>query len=111
MRSNSRFTTLALLEGRQSCFQIRVPSQDTRTLLARKIALVSPRHNFIGTDVGVERIEILGAADAAQRKAAGGYQVAPLGCVEARAKVRRHQEFAIDRTAHRRDAADLVDRR
>src|SRR5258705_10202218 len=35
MRSKSRFTTLVLLEGRQSYLQIRVQSQDTRTLLER----------------------------------------------------------------------------
>src|SRR5258707_15636708 len=111
MRSKSRFTTLVLLESPQSCLQIRVQSQDTRTLLARKIALVSPRHNLIRSDVGIEGIEILRAADAAQRKAPGGDQIAPPGRVQAGAKIRRGQQLAVDRTAHRRDAADLVDRR
>jgi hypothetical protein len=32
MRSKSRFTTLVLLETRESYLQIRVQSQDTRTL-------------------------------------------------------------------------------
>src|SRR6202022_882806 len=32
MRSKSRFTTLVLLESRESYLQIRVQSQDTRTL-------------------------------------------------------------------------------
>src|SRR5260370_10151901 len=111
MRSKSRFTTLVLLESRESCLQIRVPSQNTRTLLARKIALVSPRHNFIRSDVGIEGIETLREADAQERKAPGGDQIAPPGCVQAGAKIRRGQQFAVDRTAHRRDAADLVDRR
>src|SRR5258708_39764172 len=43
-----------------------------RSALAPQISLVAPRHNFIRSDVGIERIEILGAADAAQRKAPGG---------------------------------------
>src|SRR5258706_8405267 len=111
MRSKSRFTTLVRLESRESCLQIRVQSKNTRTLLARKIALVAPRHNFIRSDVGIKGIEILGAADAAQRKAPGGDQIAPPGCVQASAKIRRGQQLAVNRTAHRRDAADLVDRR
>src|SRR4029077_5868971 len=111
MRLKSRCTTLVLLESRQSYLQIRVQSQDTRTLLAPQIALVSPRHNFIRSDVGIKGIEVLRAADAAQRKSPGGDQIAPPGCVEAAAKIRRGQQFAVDRTAHRGDAADLVDRR
>src|SRR4029077_8763069 len=99
MRSKSRCTTLVLLESRQSYLQIRVQSQDTRTLLARKIALVSPRHNLIRSDVGIEGIEILRAADAAPRKAPGGAQIAPPGCVQAGAKIRRGQQLAVDRAA------------
>src|SRR6476646_3093813 len=111
MRSKSRFTALVLLECRQSYLRIRVQSQDTRTLLARKIALVSPRHNLIRSDDGIEGIEILRAADAAQGKPAGGDQKAAPACVQAAAKMGGGQQFAVDRTAHRRDAADLVDRR
>src|ERR1700720_203786 len=111
MRSKSRFTTLVLLENRQSCLQIRAQSQNTRTLLARKITLVSPRHNFIRSDVRIERIEILRRADAAQCKPARRHQIAAPGRVQAGAKFCRGQQFAIDRTAHRGDAAGLVDRR
>src|SRR5258708_31688267 len=111
MRSKSRFTTLVLLESRESDLQIRAQSQNTRTLLARKIALVPARHNFVRRDDGIDGVEVLRAADAAQRKPPGGDKIAAPGYVQPGAKIRRGQQFAIDRTAHRRDAADLVDRR
>ena len=79
--------------------------------LARQIPLVLAGHDLVRRNIGIERIEILRAADAAQRKAAGGNQVVSPGGIEAGAKSRRRQQFAIDRAAHRGDAADLVDRR
>jgi len=51
------------------------------------------------------------AADAAQRKPAGRDEIALPPRIEAGTKGRRGQEFAIDRTAHRGDTADLIDRR
>ena len=77
----------------------------------RQIPLVLPRHHFIRGDIRIERVEILRAADAAQRIAAGGHQIVSPGGVEAGAERRRHQKFPVDRAAHRGDAADLVDGR
>src|SRR6266481_3285567 len=68
--------------------------------LARQITLIAPGDGLIRSDDGIEGIEVLRAADAAQRKPAGGDQIAAPGCVQAGAKIRRSQEFAIDRTAH-----------
>ena len=80
-------------------------------LTSLQIPPVALRHGLIGGKHRIERVEILRAADAAQREPAGGDQITPPGRIEAVAKSRRHQQFAIDRAAHRGDAADLVDRR
>ncbi len=71
----------------------------------------SAPHRLIGGNRGIERVEILRAADAAQRVAAGRDQIAPAGSIEPVAEIGRRQEFAIDRAAHRGNAADFVDRR
>src|SRR3954451_14591842 len=76
--------------------------------LACQIPLVAPRHRLARVHLGIERVEILRAADATQRVAAGGDEIAPAGGVEALVEFRRGQQLAIDRTAHRGDAADLV---
>ena len=70
-----------------------------------------PADDLVRGNIRIERIEILRAADAAQRIAAGGHQIVSPGGIEAGAERRRHQQFAVDRAAHRGDAADLVDGR
>ncbi len=80
-----------------------------KSKLARQIPLVFSGHDFIRRDIRIERIEILRAADAAQRKAAGGDQIVAPRRIEPGAERLRGQQFAVDRTAHRGDAADLVD--
>src|SRR3954451_15727047 len=76
--------------------------------LARQIPLVAPCHRLARVHLRIERVEILRAADATQRVAAGGDEIAPAGGVEALVELRRGQQLAIDRTAHRGDATDLV---
>ena len=43
--------------------------------LVRQVALIVSGHRFIGGNIGIERIEILRAADAAQREPAGRDQI------------------------------------
>src|SRR5437899_5582354 len=52
----------------------------------------------------IERIQILRAADAAERKTAGGHQIVPPRRVQPVAEIRRGQQVAVDRPAHRGDA-------
>src|ERR1700733_5566887 len=75
--------------------------------LTLHITRIASGHGLIQRNAGIEGVEILCATDAAQREPAGGDEVAPTGCIEPRLKIRRCQQFAIDRAAHRRDAADF----
>ena len=75
------------------------------------ITRVTTGRGLIGGNAGIEGVEILRATDAAQRKPAGGNEVAPAGRIEPGLKIRRRQQFAIDRAAHRGDAADFIDGR
>src|ERR1700752_2729525 len=67
--------------------ECEAPSQ-RRQHSALQIALVAARHGLVTFHVGIERVEILGAADAAQRVAAGRDQVAAAGRVQPAAKLR-----------------------
>ncbi len=52
-------------------------------VLIRQIPLVAPRHRLARIDLGIECVEVLRAADAAQCVAAGGDEVAAAGGVQA----------------------------
>ena len=56
--------------------------------LTREITLIAAGHHLVRADVGIEGVEILRAADAAQREPAGGHQVFPSGRIESVAKIR-----------------------
>ena len=64
--------------------------------LARYITRVFAGDDFVRQDIRIKRVEILRAADATKREAAGGYQVAPAGRVEAVTEIRRGQQFPVD---------------
>ena len=66
-----------------------VGDAEPRSRLALQIALIAPRHRLRRRlDVGIERIEILGAADAAQRVAAGRDEIAAAGRIQSLAEFR-----------------------
>ena len=54
----------------------------------RQITLIAAGDHFVGGDVGIERIEVLRAADAAQRKPPGGDEVTLAGSIETAAEGR-----------------------
>ena len=87
-------------------------ARDSRQLrLVRQVARIAAGHRLACGNVGIEGVEILRAPDAAQREPAGRDQIAPAGRIQSGPKGRRRQQVAVDRTAHRSDPADLVDRR
>ena len=43
--------------------------------LGREIAPVTAGHHLVGGNIGIERVEVLRAADAAQREPSGGHQI------------------------------------
>jgi hypothetical protein len=57
-----------------------LPAEDEHPL-TRQIPLVASHHRLVRCDIGIERVETLGAAYAALGVTAGGDKVAPAGHV------------------------------
>src|SRR5664279_2111112 len=88
--------TSIICGGVESNHNYHSGSRDRRQS-SRQIPRIAAAHGLVHGDLGIERVEILGAIDAAQRIAAGRDQIALTGRVEAGAKFKRGEKLAVDR--------------